>query len=432
MRRVILRYHNASRSFAAVTATVMITLTAATAALAAPSGATAPPQGAARAGGTWGAAQEIAAGLNAGGAAAVTSVSCASKGNCAIGGYFTDSSGNRQAFLAGEVKGTWGAAQEIAADLNAGGGGNSDLTAGEGAAVTSVSCASKGNCAAGGYFTDSSGNRQAFLAGEVKGTWGAAQEIAADLNTGGFARVNSVSCASKNNCAAGGSYVGSGQSLPFVAGEVDGTWGAAQEVPGTADVNAGGVAQVSSVSCGSAGDCAAGGLYLNSSFHEQAFVATEVNGTWGAAQQVPGTAQFASLNSVSCPSAGACGGGGSSSFQAFVTGEANGTWGAAQQVPGTADLNAGRYAMLLSVSCASAGNCSAGGSYSDSSSHEQAFVATEVNGTWGAAQEIAADLNAGGVAQVSSVSCGSPGNCGAGGSYIDSSGNVQAFVVNQA
>src|SRR5215467_730872 len=41
------------------------------------------------------------------------------------------------------------------------------------------------------------------------GTWGSAQEVAAVLNTGGFAEVNSVSCASAGNCSAGGFYTSS-------------------------------------------------------------------------------------------------------------------------------------------------------------------------------------------------------------------------------
>jgi hypothetical protein len=52
-------------------------------------------------------------------------------------------------------------------------------------------------------------------------------------------------------------------------------------------------------------------------------------------------------------------------------------WGAAEEVPGTAALNQGRDAHLTSVSCGSAGNCSAGGSYQDSSRSSQAFVASQ-------------------------------------------------------
>ena len=52
-------------------------------------------------------------------------------------------------------------------------------------------------------------------------------------------------------------------------------------------------------------------------------------------------------------------------------------WGTAQEVPGTAALNQGGSADLASVSCAAAGNCSAGGPYKDSSGNTQVFVVSE-------------------------------------------------------
>jgi hypothetical protein len=54
-----------------------------------------------------------------------------------------------------------------------------------------------------------------------------------------------------------------------------------------------------------------------------------------------------------------------------------GTWGKADEVPGTAALNTGGFAQITSVSCASAGHCSAAGSYKDSSHHRQVFVVSE-------------------------------------------------------
>ena len=54
----------------------------------------------------------------------------------------------------------------------------------------------------------------------------------------------------------------------------------------------------------------------------------------------------------------------------------SGTWGTAKEVPGTARLNIGQNAAVLSVSCATPGNCSAGGYYRDSANHVQAFVVT--------------------------------------------------------
>jgi hypothetical protein len=41
-----------------------------------------------------------------------------------------------------------------------------------------------------------------------------------------------------------------------------------------------------SVSCATAGACAAGGYYFDRSHHPQVFVASENNGVWGMAIQV--------------------------------------------------------------------------------------------------------------------------------------------------
>ncbi|HEY1919204.1 MAG TPA: hypothetical protein VGH27_26845 [Streptosporangiaceae bacterium] len=49
-----------------------------------------------------------------------------------------------------------------------------------------------------------------------------------------------------------------------------GTWGRAQELPGTAALNTGRYASVHSVSCAPAGGCSAGGYY-SSSGDQQAF-----------------------------------------------------------------------------------------------------------------------------------------------------------------
>ena len=54
-----------------------------------------------------------------------------------------------------------------------------------------------------------------------------------------------------------------------------------------------------------------------------------------------------------------------------------GTWHTAIEVPGTGALNKGGFARVASVSCASAGNCAAGGAYEDGSANTQAFVASE-------------------------------------------------------
>ena len=141
-------------------------------------------------------------------------------------------------------------------------------------------------------------------------------------------------------------------------------WGSAEEVPRSATLNTGGVAQVNSLSCASAGNCSANGFYVTSSDSHEAFVVKETNGTWGTAKEVPGTATFntggnAAVQSMSCASAGNCSAGAgyqsSSGQQAFVVSETNGSWAKAKEVPGTAALNAGGDGEVLSVSCAAAG-----------------------------------------------------------------------------
>jgi hypothetical protein len=392
--------------------------------------------------GSWAAAQEVpgTATFNVGGNAQVLSVSCVSTSDCVAGGLYTDSSGHQQAFVADETSGSWGMAQEVQ------GSDTFTFNAGGSARILSVSCASAGNCAAGGYYKDSSGHTQAFVVNESGSVWGSAAEVlnSGTLNAGGTAQVTSVSCASAGNCTAGGYYTdSSSHTQAFVVDESSGSWGTAEEVPGLANpLNVGGGAEVVSVSCGSAGNCVAGGYYTDSSGHTQAFVVDESSGSWGTAEEVPGSATLnadgnAQVTSVSCASAGNCVAGGSyldssSHQQAFVVDESSGVWGTAEEVPGSATLNAGGTAGVASVSCASAGNCVAGGSYVDSSSATQLFVVDETSGTWGTAEEMpgSATLNTNGLAAVASTSCASVGYCAAGGYYsVFAAGTPQqAFV----
>jgi hypothetical protein len=394
--------------------------------------------------GGWGTAQEVpgTATLNQGGAALVTSVSCPTAGNCSAGGTYFDSTSQLQSFVVNEVSGTWHSAEQIP--------GTSAL--GSSTMIQSLSCATAGNCSAAGQYTPTGTHEvEAFVADEVNGTWQSAIEVpgTASLNQLGQGQgVLSVSCPAAGDCSAVGQYEDSNSDdQVFVADEVNGTWQDAIEVPGTATLNQGGSAAIYSVSCRAAGNCSAGGSYRDSSRRQQAFVASEVNGTWQDAIEVPGTATLnqdggAAVSSVSCATAGNCSAGGTyldsaNHMQVFVANEVNGTWRSAIEVPGTATLNQGGSAVIHSVSCATAGNCSAAGSYLASATSTgddtQAFVADEVNGTWHAAIEVpgTAALNKSGSAQVFSVSCATAGNCSAGGSYYDAREHTQAFVANE-
>src|SRR5262249_49185324 len=149
------------------------------------------------------------------------------------------------------------------------------------------------------------------------GPWGTAIEVPGlgALNKGAdaidIAGVSSVSCASSGNCAVVGYYRDQRRhDQGFVAVEKSGVCGTAIEKPGLGALNKGGDANVSSVSCASAGNCAAAGGYTDSAHHGQGFVAAERNGRWGMAIEVPGLGALnkgvVAVSSVSCASPGNC------------------------------------------------------------------------------------------------------------------------------
>jgi len=413
--------------------------------------------------GRWGRAIEVPGlgaldkGASPGGGAFVVAASCGLAGNCAAGGSYLDQQRHSQGFVVSESNGVWGRAIEVPglAALNTGSDGQ------PGAAVTSVSCGSAGNCAAGGFYQDQRRHQQGFVVSEADGRWGRAIEVPGlgTLNTAEYvaegAQVSSVSCAAAGNCAAGGYYsiAPAGDRVhrqAFVVTERNGRWGMAIEVPGMAALNAGRYAEVTAVSCAPAGGCAAGGNYASSApngnggGHQQGFVVSERDGTWGRAIEVPGLGALnthgdAQVESLSCASPDNCTAGGNYDGdpqygdgygKGYVVTEKNGTWGHAVSAPGLRALHAGQYSDVRSVSCTSPGNCAAGGLY-DASGSGQAFVVYEHNGAWGQAINIAGliALNKAGAAAVTSVSCPPAGNCVAGGHYRDSHNHFHAFVT---
>jgi hypothetical protein len=199
--------------------------------------------------------------LNAARWASISSVSCASAGNCVAGGSYTDPSGHSQAFVVDETAGTWGTAKLLPGTVPPLPGGSYQ----SGSIFSSVSCPSAGNCVAvGDIYPDA----PAIIAEESGGSWGAARQITGTTPSSPL----SVSCPSVGNCAVGG-FSSSNDSAPFLLDETDGSWGTPQEVPGSA---ADDIWTVSSMSCASPGYCTAGGTYYsNSARTAYAFVIDE-------------------------------------------------------------------------------------------------------------------------------------------------------------
>jgi hypothetical protein len=389
--------------------------------------------------GTWGTAKELPglAALNKGGDGVANSVSCSSPGNCGAAGLYADRASQVQAFVANQTSGTWGKAIEIPGIEALNVAGNADFTV--------LSCASPGNCSAGGqYATRSGGFTQAFVVTETNGTWGKVIQVPGikALSTVDNGEVTALSCASPGNCSAAGHYSGGHGRQAFVVNQVNGTWGKAIQIRGTL-INKIGFAEVASVSCRAPGECTAGGDLTDGGFG-QPFVVSERNGTWGKAIEVPGIKALniggeGGISDLSCGAVGECSAGGDYEdshgfFQPFVVSERNGTWGKAIEIPGIAVLNH-QHSAVDNLSCASPGNCSASGVYTQGRTlNLEPFVVTERNDTWGKAIEIPSieALNKDGEAHVLSVSCGAAGDCSVGGDYLDAHLRQQAFVVSQA
>jgi hypothetical protein len=308
------------------------------------------------------------------------------------------------------AQGTWGKAEQVPGLAALAGTGD--------AALNSFSCATAGNCSAGGFYQTGGPccQSEAFVVSQVDGAWGTAVEVPgiAGLNQAGKAEVMSVSCSSPGYCVAGGYYTsghsGGGVAFTsaFVVSQVNGTWGMARQAPGIAALNTGGLASITSVSCSSPGNCSAGGFYYISTTafsRYVGFVISQVNGTWGRAKKIPHTP---GISSVSCASPGNCG-----AAATLVVSQVDGVWGAAKNVAVPSGSNFG-HARITTISCAAPGGCSAGGF---GTRQERSVVVSQVSGVWGTAREIrgTAALIKGKRSRVASVSCAAPRNCTAGG-----------------
>src|SRR5438876_971921 len=170
---------------------------------------------------SWGPGVEASLAANAGSDPHVFlySASCASAGNCSVVGSYADTSGHYQGLLITETAGTWTAGVEASLPANAGPDPR--------VSISSVSCASAGNCSAVGEYTDSSGHEQGLLMTETAGTWvtGVEASLPAGAASDPQVSLSSVSCASAGNCSAVGAYRdSSGHNQGLLLTETAGTW----------------------------------------------------------------------------------------------------------------------------------------------------------------------------------------------------------------
>ena len=319
--------------------------------------------------------------------------------------------------------------------------------------LPSLSCASVGNCVATGVYLNAQGQPQGLLLNEVTGRWISPTTIVAPanaLNSPGLTPY-SVSCGSAGNCSAGGSYQDvTGSIDAFVVNEVRGAWTSAQEVALPASASSAiQNAQVRAVSCSSAGNCSAAGTFQDTSSpyaHVLGFVVDEVRGAWTSAQEValPADANvnpFVNLTQVACASAGNCSASGSyidsnNVTHGLIVNEVRGTWspGLAVTPPG----NAAAYpnTQVSALTCVRAGYCSAIGTYLEATGKSEGFTVEERAGHWAQALMMRLPVGASVNPHVffygfAGISCASAGNCATGGQYRDAGAKYQGFLLNE-
>lgn len=284
--------------------------------------------------------------------------------------------------------------------------------------------------------------------GSSNANWG--QAVQATLPTG--ATINpyslslpAISCPGLGTCLAAGQYIdGAGHGEGVLLGESSGIWAPGIEAGLPANAGTDPSAGIVAVSCAAPGDCTAIGTYRDSAGYTEGFALSESSGVWGASTELTPPINAATNpnfepTAISCPSAGNCTAVGSYADGAanrlvFVLDESAGTWGTAlaPSLPLGAATHPG--ADLSSVSCFMPHSCTAVGDYSDSSSHFQGLMASESTGSWHPAVKAALPADAGANAGVllQSVSCGSSGECVAVGHYLDAATNPRPLLLIQS
>lgn len=208
-------------------------------------------------------------------------------------------------------------------------------------------------------------------------------------------------------------------------------------------------ATLTSVACAAVNACVAVGSFRTASGNEP-LVATQADGTWAqsATLALPSGAVASTalppdpvteLLGVACPGAGDCVAVGTyqvgtTAFAPMVATEHDGTWSAATTVSLPASSLTPPLADLDAISCVSPGNCVAVGTFTASGDNEEPWSITEVGGSWGTPVVPALPTDAlteDQQAVLYSVACASLSWCEAVGSYQSTTG-VRAVALTRS
>jgi hypothetical protein len=335
--------------------------------------------------------------------------------------------------------------------------------------ASGVSCPATRTCTVVGHYEAADHTTHALLTAEQEGSWGAVRDVPlpADASTkfpppdsesmaGGL--LNLVSCPSAGSCTTVGSYTRKPleATYPWELDKTGGTWTGAHglQLPTgaatTVDSRGGGASPFlgfSGLSCPSAGNCTAVGGYVDKHSDFQGAIFIEHGGSWSDGIKAPfpaGAGRYNDpmelvnpLNSVSCATANDCAAvgsflkGSSQTQHGLLLAEHQGKWKAnAIVLPRGASAPGGVF--LTSVSCPSRGNCVAAGYYA-SHGKTRGLIVRERGGKWERAVNAALPKGAAPASKshafLNSVFCASKSACTAGGYYADRSGKTQGLLL---
>jgi hypothetical protein len=354
-------------------------------------------------------------------------LACGPAGDCLLAtGVATGNGNNEQIKVARLARGRWSKAAPVP--------GAAALHPGDSSRYPQLACGATGWCAVSGQSEKPAQytGGQPFVASEHNGTWTRAQAVPGldALSQGWAAGVDVISCDARATCTAAGDYRDHAvrHDEPYAVTDQAGRLGKAQPITGSASL---GDSYIDALSCSQPGDCSAAGTEGDNDTGTPVgmFTVTETGGTWQPASRLRGTIPLEnsvdteSISAMTCTAPGRCTAVGVYATDAdsedsvpvqavpFEAVQTRGTWSAIHVIRG---LPRHAVAWLTSVSCASAGNCAAGGywlsnptgaAYNMSNNH--AFLVTETRGTWGLAPRHVPGLKAlhSGDSDVDVVSC---------------------------
>ncbi len=277
--------------------------------------------------------------------AVLLDVACQSDGACTASGYYIDDFGHQQGLMVSGSGSSWSVSPAPAAPGDARNDPN--------VMPSAVSCAEANICAAVGTYVNPLQNSLGLLFSESGGAWQHGSGVSLPANAAPASTVGdqtvvlaSVSCPQTGTCVAVGWYFDNdenGQGL--IVGQQNGTWQPGSEVQLPANAVSGLEKQSAGldwVSCPSAGNCLATGVYTDAGYNSRGLLVSEVNGIWQTAVESPlphnaGNIEYAAADQSACTAAGDCTVIGTyndshGNVFGYTLGESGNTWGKAQEI----------------------------------------------------------------------------------------------------